>query len=268
MAGKRRGAAAPRGTLRFVLGDQLTRRVSSLVDLDPECDVVLMVEVRDEATYVRHHKQKIAFLFAAMRHFAAELEAEGITVDYVRLTEAGNTGSFTGELERAVARHRPERIVVTEPGEWRVWEMMQDWRESLPMPLEIRADNRFLCPREDFAKWADGRHHLRMETFYRGMRRRTGLLMDGGEPAGGRWNYDPENRKRLPKGHRPPDRIGFQPDSVTREAIALVEAEFGDHFGDLSGFSWPVTRADALAALRHFLAEALPTFGEIGRAHV
>ncbi|MEE7502768.1 cryptochrome/photolyase family protein [Methylobacterium mesophilicum] len=262
MAGRRRGSAAPSGTLRFVLGDQLTRRVSSLVDLDAERDVVLIVEVRDEATYVRHHKQKIAFLFAAMRHFAAELEAEGVTVDYVRLTDADNTGSFTGELERAVARNRPERVVVTEPGEWRVWEMMQDWRETLAVPVEIRADNRFLCPREEFAQWAEGRRHLRMETFYRGMRRRTGLLMDDGEPAGGRWNYDPENRKRLPRGHRPPDRIGFQPDAVTREAIALVDAEFGDHFGDLTGFSWPVTRADALAALRHFLAEALPTFGD------
>ncbi|MBP1179865.1 cryptochrome/photolyase family protein [Methylobacterium sp. PvR107] len=251
-----------RSTLRFVLGDQLSRRVSSLVDVDPEHDVVLLVEVRDEATYVRHHKQKIAFLFAAMRHFAAELEAEGITIDYVRLTEAGNTGSFTGELERAVARHRPQRVVVTEPGEWRVWEMMQDWRETLPVPLEIRSDNRFLCPREDFARWAEGRQHLRMETFYRGMRRRTGLLMDGAEPAGGRWNFDPDNRKRLPKTHRPPDRIGFQPDALTREVIALVEQEFGDHFGDLTAFSWPVTRADALAALKHFVVGCLPTFGD------
>src|SRR5438128_8563564 len=113
------------GVLRFVLGDQLNRRVSSLLDLDPELDVVLLVEVRDEATYVRHHKQKIAFLFAAMRHFAAALTAEGVTVDYVRLTDPHNTGSFTGELERAVTRHRLGRVVVTEPGEWRVWTMMQ-----------------------------------------------------------------------------------------------------------------------------------------------
>jgi deoxyribodipyrimidine photolyase-related protein len=250
------------GTLRFVLGDQLNRRVSSLADLDLERDVVLIVEVRDEATYVRHHKQKIAFLFAAMRHFAAELEAEGIAVDYVRLTEPGNTGSFTAELERAVARHAPARVVVAEPGEWRVWEMMQDWRETLPVPLEIRADNRFLCPREDFSHWAEGRHHLRMETFYRGMRRRTGLLMEGGEPVGGRWNFDPDNRKRLPKGHKLPDRIGFQPDAITREAIALVEREFAGHFGDLATFSWPVTRADALAALKHFINQCLPTFGD------
>lgn len=255
-------ASRTAGHLRFVLGDQLNRRISSLVDLDPEMDVVLLVEVRDEATYVRHHKQKIAFLFAAMRHFAEELRAEGISVDYVRLGDEGNSGSFTGELERALSRHSVKRIVVTEPGEWRVWEMMQDWREILPVPVEIRADNRFLCPREDFATWAEGRHHLRMETFYRGMRKRTGLLMEAGEPVGGRWNFDAENRKRLPKGHRLPDRIGFQPDAITREAIALVEREFPDHFGELSAFSWPVTRADALAALRHFVAHCLPTFGD------
>lgn len=248
--------------LRLVLGDQLNRRVSSLTDLDTQADLVLLVEVRGEATYVRHHKQKIAFLFAAMRHFARELRDEGAEVDYVRLNDEGNTGSFTGEVERALARHRIARIVVTEPGEWRVWEMMQDWRETLPVPVEIRSDNRFLCPREDFARWAGERHHLRMETFYRGMRKRTGFLMDGGEPLGGKWNFDAENRKRLPKGHRLPDRIGFQPDSITREAIALVEQEFPDHFGDLAAFTWPVTRADALASLRHFIAECLPTFGD------
>jgi deoxyribodipyrimidine photolyase-related protein len=260
--GKKASTAAAKGVLRFVLGDQLTPRVSSLVDLDPESDIVLMVEVRDEATYVRHHKQKIAFLFAAMRHFAEDLREQGVRVEYVRLTDRGNTGSFTGELERAVESHGPARVVVTEPGEWRVWEMMQDWRETLPVPVEIRPDNRFLCPREEFARWAEGRHHLRMETFYRGMRKRTGLLMEGGEPMGGRWNFDAENRKRLPKDHRLPDRIGFQPDAVTREAIALVEQEFPDHFGDCAAFSWPVTRTDALAALKHFIAECLPTFGD------
>ncbi|MDQ0446841.1 deoxyribodipyrimidine photolyase-related protein [Methylobacterium aerolatum] len=260
--GTRKATAGPKGALRLVLGDQLNTRIASLTDLDPEHDTVLLVEVRDEATYVRHHKQKIAFLFAAMRHFAQGLRDEGVNVAYVELTDPGNTHSFTGELERALARLSVGRVVVTEPGEWRVWEMMQDWRETLSVPVEIRADNRFLCPREDFAGWAEGKHHLRMETFYRGMRKRTGLLMEGGEPVGGRWNFDAENRKRLPKGHRVPDRIGFQPDAVTREVIALVEQEFADHFGDTAAFSWPVTRADALAALKHFIAECLPTFGD------
>ena len=245
-----------------MLGDQLTRRIASLTDLDPEHDVVLMVEVRAEVTYVRHHKQKIAFLFSAMRHFAAELEAEGIAVDYVRLDAPGNTGTFTGELLRAIARHEPDRVVVTEPGEWRVWAMMQDWRDDAVVPVEIRDDNRFLCPRADFAAWAGDRRSLRMETFYRGMRRRTGLLMDGAEPTGGQWNFDLENRKALPKGHVPPERIGFPPDAVTREVIALVEATFADHFGDTDAFAWPVTRAEALEAFKHFLAVGLPRFGD------
>ena len=243
-----------------MLGDQLNRRVSSLIDLDAH-DVVLIVEVRAEATYVRHHKQKIAFLFSAMRHFAAELAAEGIAVDYVRLDDAGNSGSFTGELERAVARHAPTRIVVTEPGEWRVWTMMQGWREDFAVPVEIRDDNRFLCPRRAFADWAGDRRALRMETFYRGMRRRTGLLMDGSEPAGGQWNFDADNRRKLPKGHAVPPRLRFPPDATTREVIALVERDFAGHFGELAGFGWPVTRADALAALAHFITEGLPTFG-------
>ncbi|WP_082503917.1 cryptochrome/photolyase family protein [Methylobacterium sp. Leaf117] len=249
-------------TLRLLLGDQLTRRIATLTDLDPDHDIVLMVEVRAEATYVRHHKQKIAFLFSAMRHFAAELDGEGIAVDYVRLDAPGNTGSFTGELERAIARHAPDRIVVTEPGEWRVWEMMQAWRDDLGLPVEIRDDNRFLCPRAEFAAWAGDRRSLRMETFYRGMRRRTGLLMDGAEPVGGRWNFDPENRKGLPKGHILPERLGFPPDAVTREVIALVEAEFPDHFGTTDAFAWPVTRGEALTAFKHFLAVCLPRFGD------
>src|SRR3712207_1092982 len=104
------------GTLRFVLGDQLTRTLSSLRDLDRERDVVLMAEVHEEATYVRHHQQKIAFVLSAMRHFAEELRREGVQVDYVRLDDPGNTGSFTGELHRALDRHDPARIVVAEPG--------------------------------------------------------------------------------------------------------------------------------------------------------
>ena len=258
----RRSERAPERVLRFVLGDQLTRRIAGLTDLDPEHDVVLMAEVEAEATYVRHHKQKIAFLFSAMRHFAEELEAEGVSVDYVRLDAPGNSGSFTGELERSVARHRPHRIVLTEPGEWRVLAMMETWRDSFGIPVEIRPDNRFLCPRRDFAEWAGERHHLRMETFYRGMRRRTGLLMEGSEPVGGRWNFDPDNRRRLPKGERPPERLGFSPDATTRAVLDLVAARFADHFGDLDGFAWPVTRAQAIEALKHFLAHALPRFGD------
>lgn len=249
-------------TLVLILGDQLSRDLASLDGFDRERDVVLMVEVADETTYVRHHKQKIAFILSAMRHFAAELGAEGLAVDYVRLDDPGNTGSFTGELARAVARHRPDRVVVTEPGEWRVRRMMDDWPLRLDVPVDIRDDDRFFCSRAEFNAWAGGRKSYRMEFFYREMRRRTGLLMHGDEPVGGRWNFDSENRKRLPASITPPPRGAIAPDAVTREVIAMVAARFADHFGDLDDFGWAVTRRDALAALARFVTESLPFFGD------
>lgn len=251
-----------KGVLRFVLGDQLSRGLSALRDLDPARDVVLMVEVSEEATYVRHHQQKIAFVLSAMRHFAAELAADGVPVDYVRLDDPANTGTFTSELARAVARHAPERVVMTEPGEWRVHERMLDWRDDLDCPVEIRPDDRFLCSRDAFARWARGRRTLRLEHFYRMMRVETGMLMRDGEPEGGRWNFDSENRKRLPKGLSPPPCPRFPPDATTRAVIALVAARFGDHFGDLEPFGWAVTRTQALAALDHFVSACLPFFGD------
>ena len=241
--------------LRIVLGDQLSRKVSSLRGLAPG-DVVLMMEVAEEATYVKHHKQKLVFIFSAMRHFAAALEAEGLTVDYVRLDDRANTGSFSGEVRRAVARHRPAQVIATEPGEWRVAEMMKGWG------AEIRADDRFLASLAMFRTWAEGRKQLRMEYFYREMRRLTGLLMEGDEPAGGQWNFDHDNRRALPQGVTPPPRQRFAPDATTREVMAMVAARFADHFGDLEPFGWAVTRADALEALDHFIAACLPNFGD------
>ena len=248
--------------LRLILGDQLSRSLSALGGIDRTRDVVLMVEVYDETTYVRHHKQKIILILSAMRHFAQSLRAEGMRVDYVRLDDEGNTGSFTGELKRALSRHSVDRIVVTEPGEWRVWKMMQSWERECGMPVEMREDDRFLCSREDFAQWAKGRKSLRMEFFYRQMRRKTGWLMKEDKPEGGQWNYDAENRKALPKNLTLPSRKGFAPDAVTCDVIQLVRERFADHFGDAEPFRWAVTRKGALAALRRFIANGLPQFGD------
>jgi deoxyribodipyrimidine photolyase-related protein len=249
-------------TLRWVLGDQLSRSLSALRDVQMSQDVVLMVEAHDEATYVRHHPQKIALVLSAMRHFAESLRAEGLRVDYVRLDDAGNSGSFTGELGRALSRHPVDRVVVTEPGEWRVWDLMRTWSTAFGIPVEIREDDRFLCARAEFARWAQGRRGLRMEFFYRQMRRKTGWLMNGDQPAGGRWNYDAENRKALPPHLVPPPRHRVVPDAITREVMTRVGQRFGDHFGDLESFGWAVTREDALAALRYFLTNGLPRFGD------
>ena len=257
------------GTLRLVLGDQLTRSLSSLADIDRERDVVLMAEVVAEATYVRHHPKKIAFLFAAMRHFADELRADGIRVAYVRLDDDANTGSLTGEVERALGHHGLARVAVTEPGEWRVRQMMEGWSEACGVPVEVREDDRFLCPLAAFDQWAEGRKQLRMEYFYREMRKRTGLLMtEEGEPVGGRWNLDHDNRKPPEKGLRGPGPLRFAPDAITREVLDLVGARFGDHFGDLEPFWFAVTRTQALQALDRFIEQALPSFGDYQDAMV
>ena len=249
------------GVLRFVLGDQLTRNLSSLVDLDPATDVVLMAEVIEEVTYVKHHKRKVAFLFSAMRHFAAALQAEGITVDYVRLDDSGNSGSFGGEVARAAARHNIRRVVVTEPGEYRVLAAMRDWQDHYEIAVDIRNDDRFLCSHERFADWAEGRKQLRMDFFYREMRRDFDVLMEGKHPVGGKWNYDAENREPPDLSLPVPSPLAFPPDAITADVLDLVAHRCAAHFGDLQGFGFAVTREQALQVLDHFIAQRLPLFG-------
>lgn len=253
---------AQTGALRLVMGDQLTPDIAALQGLDPQRDVVLMAELAEETTYVPHHRQKLVFILSAMRHFAQALRAEGVRVDYIRLDDPANTGTFRKELRRAVARHRPARVIATEPGEWRVWHDMQGWAAALGLPVEIRPDGRFFCSRADFAREMAAGKTGRMEFFYHQMRRRTGLLMRDGAPEGGQWNFDRDNRKPLPRGFRAPPRRRFAPDPLTREVMALVAARFPRGFGDLEPFGWAVTRKDALLALEHFIADALPRFGD------
>ena len=168
-----------------VLGDQLTHSLASLEHCGKADAVVLMMEVAEETTYVKHHKAKIALILSAMRHFAAELRDRGWTVDYIALEDEENSGSFTGEITRAVERHDAREVRIVEPGEWRVLKALQGLKGPLEVPLEILPDDRFLCSIPEFIGWAQGRRTLRMENFYREMRAKTGLLMEGEEPAGG-----------------------------------------------------------------------------------
>ncbi len=251
-----------------VLGDQLSAGLAALRGVDPPDAVVVMMEVADEATHVRHHKKKIAFLFAAMRHFAAELRAAGWRVDHVALDDAGNTQSFDGEIIRAAKRHGATAIRCVEAGEWRVLEAQRGWSSLTGLPCDILPDDRFLIARADFAAWAQNRKRLVMEDFYRMMRKRTGQLMDGDSPAGGQWNFDADNRKPPAKGIAYPMVRVFAPDAETEAVLALVEHHFGTHFGDLQPFAYPVTRADALLALADFIENRLPRFGDFQDAMV
>ena len=222
-----------------------------------------MVEVRDETRYVKHHKKKIALIFSGMRHFAEELRADGWRVDYVTLDDPANTHSFTGEVRRAAKRLKARSLRVVAGAEYRVRQMQEEWGDSTGLPVEILEDDRFLCPIGDFYTWAQGRSEHRMEYFYRDMRRQTGLLMTAdGKPEGGKWNYDHDNRATPPRGLNYPGPERFAPDAITNDVLALVAREFDDHFGDLEPFGLAVTRDQALKVLKHFIAAALPDFGQ------
>ena len=166
-------------TLRLILGDQLSRDLPTFKDLDPALDIVMFAEVMAEVTYVKHHKRKIAFLFSAMRHFAKSLEDDGLRVSYRRLDDPENAGSLAGEIALAVRTLNPDRIVLTEPGEYRLAEDIAGWQNRFNLPVIILPDTRFLCSLDEFANWANGRKSLRMESFYRELRRRYNILMEG-----------------------------------------------------------------------------------------
>jgi deoxyribodipyrimidine photolyase-related protein len=251
MAGTRR--------LCLVLGDQLSFDLACLRQLDPARDSVLMVEVMEEASHVPHHPQKIVLIFSAMRHFAQDLEARGIPVHYVRLDDADNSGSVAGELRRWQALTQAQELHVTQCGDWRLEQSLKDCGAD----IEWHDDSRFICSRDGFSAWAAGKKQLRMEFFYREMRRKSGLLINGdGTPVGGAWNFDEQNRKSLPKGVVAPYPARFSTDEITREVIALVSERFASHYGSLDAFDYPVTHADAQTLWAYFLDYGLAGFGD------
>ncbi|WGH77795.1 cryptochrome/photolyase family protein [Jannaschia ovalis] len=250
--------------LILVLGDQLSDDLSALRQGDPDRDVVVMAEVQAETDYVPHHPKKIAFLFAAMRKHAAHLRAAGWTVRYTTLDDPENTQSIPGELLRAADATGATEVIATEPGEFRLISALED----APVPVSLLPDDRFLASHAEFEDWAEGRKELRMEWFYRDMRRKTGLLMEGDKPVGGKWNYDAENRKSPPKGLSGPGPLRFEPDETVQEVLALVRERFGNRYGSLDDFWFATDRNGALEALEHFVAHSLPGFGDYQDAMV
>ncbi len=250
--------------LILVLGDQLTLSSPALDGFDPAQDFVLMIEAPGEATAVWSHKARIALFLSAMRHFAQEIEARGWPLDYVALDAAGPTG-FGDRLRDALRRHRPRALKLLEAGELRMQQAIESVCHDEGIALHWVDDTHFLCSRADFARWAKGKRELRMEFFYREMRRKHRVLMDGAEPAGGQWNFDADNRSAYPKRSGPgsiPQPAGFAPDDLTLEVFALVEQKFPGHPGSLAHFRWPVTHEQALQALQVFIDTRLAQFGK------
>jgi deoxyribodipyrimidine photolyase-related protein len=197
-----------------------------------------------------------------MRHFAQALRHHGFTVHYVELGDHDNTGSFSGEIQRAITLFQPEKLIVTEASEYRVLQDMQGWQTSYSIPVEIREDKRFLASKQTFSDWAQGRKQLRMEYFYREMRKQHHILMDGDQPVGGKWNYDADNRKSPNDNLGIPESYFVKPDEITQAVIELVRQQFADHFGETDSFHYAVTRKDALAVLNQFIEQRLVKFGD------
>lgn len=250
-------------TLVLVLGDQLDMDAAAFDGFDPVQDAVWMAEVAEESTHVWSSKPRTALFLAAMRHFAAALREAGRPVHYTPLDAPGNAGSLAAQLRADLARLRPSGVVLTAPGDWRVLEAITGVVQTHGVPLDVREDRHFYCAVREFAAHAKGRKALRMEFFYREQRQRHAVLMRDGQPEGGQWNFDADNRESFGAegpGLVPP-RATFAPDALTREVITLVEARFPSHPGTLDHFAWPVTRAQALEALRNFIEDRLPMFG-------
>lgn len=250
----------------LILGDQLSLNLPTLQHLNKSKDRLVMAEVDDEATYVKHHKQKIALIFSAMRHFAVDLEKAGWQVDYYCYGEHAFRG-FAALISEKYAD--AGELVVTRCGEYRLqYQIDRDWERCIGVPVTCLDDSRFLCSTTFFQQWAQGKKQLRMEFFYREMRRYSGLLMEGDEPAGGQWNYDSNNRQPYTGKTPLPPQLTFERDEIDSGVLALVGRHFPEHMGVLDDFQWGTTGEQAQQALNHFIEHRLPHFGDYQDAMV
>jgi deoxyribodipyrimidine photolyase-related protein len=252
----------------FVGPWDLNRRLAC-VPPEPGAGTVVLVESMAKGSALPYHRKKLVLVLSAMRHFAEELAAEGFEVEIVRAP------SYVEGLRRHVAARGSSCVHALLPREHGLQRALE--QADLGVPLHLHDDGgpggHFLLPRAEVLAWmrqarARSRQgQLRMDTFYRWMRERTGLLMDAQGPLGGRWSLDVENRRAVPKGTRPPAVPSHPPDAVTAAVMARV-ARWPGHWGEVDGFDWPVTRAGALAELEHFCAHRLASFGDFQDALV
>lgn len=276
----------PIRNLILILGDQLDEDSSAFNGFDPEQDRVMMIEAFAESTHVWSHKIRATLFLSAMRHFAESLRQRGWQLDYRALDSHGDKTLAEGLLA-AVAQHQPQAVIGVEPGDLRVRQQIEDaiksgaastcFKTSKPSKdtqkelqieatgafLTWREDKHFLCSLPQFRKWAGKTANLRMEFFYRTMRKQYKVLMDGEDPVGGQWNFDADNRKSFGKSgpQNVPKALTYKPDAITKNVIKLVNTQFADHPGALDNFNWPVTREQALVALNDFIDNRLPQFG-------
>ena len=258
--------STPAHTLRLILGDQLNPQHSWFATVRPEVVYVLM-EMRQETDYVLHHAQKIIAIFAGMRELARQLREAGHRVHYLAIDDPANQQHLTGNLSALLHQYQAQVFEYQDPDEYRLNQQLHAFLASglgkkISRCASVDSEH-FYTRRHEEAELFDNRKQWLMETFYRHMRKRHRVLIDGADqPAGGQWNFDLENRK--PWKGTPPEPPDLRPQHDHRTLWADIQAAGVPSFGEpgADNFRWPINRAEALQQLDHFITHALPHFGD------
>lgn len=246
--------------VRLILGDQLNSGHSWYQDGSDEEVVYCMFEMRQETDYVKHHIQKIVSFFLAMRAFANDLQESGHKVIYYMLDDERNTQDLKENLKNVIDDHNAESWSYQAPDEYRLDEMLKSIQKEVDLPCEVTDTEHFLSSRSELRDFFGEKNYV-MENFYRMMRKKHNVLMEGDEPATGKWNYDHDNRKKLPKKIEIPPIKSFQRN--VKEVLEMIDGQGVQYMGSLEvdDFVWPVTKKEGEELLEYFLENCLPNFG-------
>ena len=248
---------------KLILGDQLNMAHPWFEKVDSEV-LFVMMEVRSETDYVKHHIQKVVAIFDSMRIFAEELKSNGHNVHYISINDSENKPTITENLNLVCSIYDVNELHYQLPDEYRVDQELNQLQYILGIPVFSSDTNHFLTTREEFGEFFNGKKTYLMENFYRHMRVKHQILMDAGnKPIGGKWNFDQENRKKVPKNH-------------IVDAVPLKKKDVMAVFNDIelagiktigeicpNEFSWTTTRSEALNLLEDFIVISLPLFGTL-----
>ena len=248
--------------LCVILADQLNQEITSLNDFDKDLDEILICELKKNFTDINHHKKKIVYQISCMRHFGIEMDRLGFKINYLKLDNPDNENSYTSEIMKLINDKGIDKVIVAEPSTYDEMESIKNWQNTIGIDVEIRKNDLFFCDIDEFKAWAEGRKELRLEFFYRMLRRKHNVLMNGDQPEGGAWNFDKKNRKPIARKVSIPKTYTCIIDQETQDIINLVNLEFSDHFGGTDNFVFAVTRHDALEAMNRFIKERLVNFGD------
>ena len=248
--------------LCVILADQLNQEITSLNDFDKDLDEILICELKKNFTDINHHKKKIVYQISCMRHFGIEMDRLGFKINYLKLDNPDNENSYTSEIMKLINDKGIDKVIVAEPSTYDEMESIKNWQNTIGIDVEIRKNDLFFCDIDEFKAWAEGRKELRLEFFYRMLRRKHNVLMNGDQPEGGAWNFDKKNRKPIARKVSIPKTYTCIIDQETQDIINLVNLEFSDHFGGTDNFVFAVTRHDALEAMNRFIEERLVNFGD------